>query len=124
MSLAHNWSWTFATVFCKLALLAFYNVIFTMRRFKLISYTLMGACVFYPIVFLPIFMTQCKPLAAYWNFTPGKCRPIQNQAYATVSINMVLDLVVVALPLPTIWALQMPLSKKIGVSFLFSLGLL
>ncbi|KAL2058708.1 hypothetical protein ABVK25_001438 [Lepraria finkii] len=36
---------------------------------------------------------------------------------------MALDLVIVALPLPTIWTLQMPLRRKIGVSFLFSLGL-
>jgi hypothetical protein len=84
----------------------------------------MGACVSYPIVFIPIFMTQCKPLAASWNPTLGQCKPIKRQEYASVSINMALDLMVVALPLPTIWALQMPLSKKMGVSFVFSLDLL
>lgn len=107
-----------------MALLAFFNIIFTRRQFRLISYTLMGACVSYAIVFISIFMTQCKPLAASWNPTLGHCKPIQHEEYASVSVNMALDLVIVALPLPTIWTLQMPLRRKIGVSILFSLGLL
>ena len=88
------------------------------------SYVLMGVCVSYAIAFIPVFMTQCRPLAASWNPKLGHCRPIQREEYASVSIGMALDLSIVALPLPTIWKLQMPLRRKIGVSFLFSLGLL
>ena len=88
------------------------------------SYTMMGICVSYAIAFIPIFMTQCDPPAAAWNPSLGHCRPIQRQEYASVSISMALDLIIVILPLPTIWALQMPLRRKIGVSFMFSLGLL
>ncbi|KAL6720841.1 hypothetical protein ACLMJK_002766 [Lecanora helva] len=37
---------------------------------------------------------------------------------------MVLDLAVVMLPLPTLWALHMPIRRKLGISFIFSLGIL
>lgn len=88
------------------------------------SYVLMGFCVSYAVAFIAVFMTQCRPLAASWNPSLGYCRPIQREEYASVSIGMALDLSIVALPLPTIWKLQMPLRRKIGVSLLFSLGLL
>lgn len=85
---------------------------------------MMGVCLAYIITFIPIFMTQCKPLEASWTPTLGHCRPIEHEEYASVSVNMVLDLILVLLPLPTLWALQMPVGKKIFVSFMFSLGLL
>ncbi|KAL8900591.1 MAG: hypothetical protein Q9192_000978 [Flavoplaca navasiana] len=84
----------------------------------------MAACVLYVIVFIPIFMTQCRPLAAAWNPTLGQCKPIEHQEYASVSINMVLDLIIVVLPMPTLWSLRMPWRRKAFLSMLFSLGLL
>lgn len=124
MLLAATWTWTIATVSCKLAVLTFYNLIFTTRRFLLVSYTMMGLCVSFLIVFISIFMTQCKPIAASWKPALGHCRPIQHQELASVSINMVLDLLIVLLPMPIIWRLQMRLSKKIELTVLFSIGLL
>ena len=82
----------------------------------------MGACVSYAVVFISILWRNAN-LAASWKSTLGNCKPIQHEEYASVSVSMALDLVIVALPLPTIWTLQMPLRRKIGVSFLFSLGL-
>ena len=84
----------------------------------------MGACVAYAFIFIPIFMTQCSPPAASWNPSLGHCKPLQKEEYSSVAVNMAIDLAIVALPLPTIWALQMRMRKKLGISFLFSIGLL
>lgn len=84
----------------------------------------MGLCVSYAVAFIPAFMTQCKPIAASWDPTLGHCRPIQRQQYASVSVNMTLDLLVGVLPMPTVWALKMSVRKKLSLTFLFSVGLL
>lgn len=42
----------------------------------------------------------------------------------SVAINVALDLMVVALPIPVVWKLQMPNKKKIAVTGMFSLGIL
>lgn len=107
-----------------MALLAFYNIIFTTRRFRLAAFTLMGVCIAYAIAFIPVFMTNCRPLEASWNPALGHCKPVKRQEFASVSINMVIDLAIVLLPLPTIWTLQMRLKKKVFISFMFSLGFL
>ncbi|KAF7512747.1 hypothetical protein GJ744_000314 [Endocarpon pusillum] len=118
-------TWTLATILCKLAILWLYTQIFTTRKFKLAAYTLMGVTVSYAFIFIPIFFTQCKPVHAAWDpvLSLTSCRPITRQEFASVAINMALDLAVVILPLPVVWSLHMPTRKKIAVSLMFSLGL-
>jgi hypothetical protein len=105
-----------------------YTQIFTTRKFKLIVYAMMGVTASYAIIFIPIFLTHCFPMSAAWDPDPvvqmTKCRPISRQEFASVSINMALDLAVVILPLPVVWGLQIPTRKKIFVSVMFSLGLM
>ncbi|KAF2458351.1 hypothetical protein BDY21DRAFT_342242 [Lineolata rhizophorae] len=126
--LSAGMTWTFATVLCKLAVLWMYTHIFTVRPFKIAAYVTMGFVTSYAIIFVPIFFTHCIPIEASWSVDPvvqaTQCRPIKRQEYASVSINMALDLAVVLLPLPVIWKLQIPTRKKIFVSFMFSLGLI
>lgn len=42
---------------------------------------------------------------------------------AAAAINMVLDVVIVLLPLPIVWRLQMPTQRKLGITVTFALGL-
>ncbi|KAF2199992.1 hypothetical protein GQ43DRAFT_359150, partial [Delitschia confertaspora ATCC 74209] len=120
-------TWTIATVTCKMAVLWLYLAIFTMGKMRIVVYIFMGLCVAYAITFIPIFMAACNPPSAAWDLDPmvalAKCRPIQQQEYASVSVNMFLDLSIVILPLPQIWKLQMAPSKKLFASFMFSFGL-
>ena len=45
-------------------------------------------------------------------------------AVVSASINAVIDVVIVILPLYPLWKLQMALRKKVAISGLFSLGLM
>jgi hypothetical protein len=120
-------TWTLATVLCKLAVLSFYTNIFPTKGFTAAAYVLMGLVISYGIAFIPIFFTHCSPPSAAWDPDPvvvaTRCRPISQQEFASVAINMALDLSIVLLPLPIVWSLQMPTRKKICVSLMFSLGL-
>jgi hypothetical protein len=38
--------------------------------------------------------------------------------------NMLLDIAILVLPLPTIWKLKLPTAQKVGLALIFSLGIL
>jgi len=68
----------------------------------------------------------CKPIAYLWdkNIADGVCMNV-TAAYLSVSgINLILDIMVVALPMPILWTLQMPKSKKIAISAVFGVGIM
>ncbi|KAJ4387614.1 hypothetical protein N0V93_008210 [Gnomoniopsis smithogilvyi] len=59
-----------------------------------------------------------------WNPNPGgSYRDGTISDYSTLAINMLLDLAVFILPLPTLWSLNMAPRKKVVVTIMFSFGL-
>ena len=71
---------------------------------------------------------KCWPISFSWNYWDGehqgKCTSMAAQGWANSSLNMFADIVVLVLPLPTIWKLKLPMEKKIGIIAMFSIGLL
>ena len=127
LTLSSGFTWTLATILCKLSILWLYTIIFSTQLFKRIVHGTMVACSCYAVVFIPLFMTHCKPIQASWDPNPvvqaTKCRPIYKQELASVAINLVLDMLVVLLPTPMVWKLQISTRKKIFISANFSFGL-
>ncbi|KAJ2990562.1 hypothetical protein NUW58_g2890 [Xylaria curta] len=73
--------------------------------------------------FIPLFLTNCIPLSQYWDPKPdGWCRDTLISDRATVAVNAVLDFLVLALPLPVLWRLQMSVRDKLTVMTMFSFG--
>lgn len=69
--------------------------------------------------------TGCQPLERFWNFwVAGHCADRKARNTVTASINIVLDVLILLLPQPVIWKLQMTNARKIGVFVVFSVGLL
>lgn len=66
----------------------------------------------------------CKPVSYNWDKTiPGGRCANENLAYLLAGItNLLIDAIVVILPIPMLWRLQMPLCKKLGVVGMFGLG--
>lgn len=78
----------------------------------------------YGIAFLVVYLTNCTPVDQLWKQHPnGHCRDMQYSDYATVGMNMFLDLAIFVLPMPTLWSLQLPAKKKAIITVMFSLGL-
>ncbi len=68
----------------------------------------------------------CEPITYLWDksVANGTCLNVI-AAYLSVSgINLILDIVVVALPMPILWTLQMPKSKKLAISAVFGMGIM
>lgn len=77
------------------------------------------------ISFFVVFMTQCHPVSFIWNPVPGgACRDLTYQEYASVSVNMAIDLAIFILPLPVLWTLQMTTRNKVYVTIMLSFGLM
>ncbi|KAJ5356438.1 hypothetical protein N7517_011047 [Penicillium concentricum] len=108
----------------KLALLLFYLRIFTTCKFQILIY-IVGALVLAVGVadLLEIFL-QCRPLAYGWDQSiPGeKCiHPVT--AYQTlVPLNIFTGLLILVMPMPTLWKLHIPLGQRLAVTGVFLLG--
>ncbi|KAI9933721.1 hypothetical protein ASPWEDRAFT_167993 [Aspergillus wentii DTO 134E9] len=110
----------------KTSIMLFVTRIFgTKRNFKISVAVTMAIVWMWAIsVILETFLL-CRPLALNWDMTvPGKCGN-RNAAYVVAGIlNLITDLMVMALPLPHIWKLQLNIAKKIALCSVFCMGLL
>lgn len=66
---------------------------------------------------------ECRPLARFLDSNvPGTCIDYDTFFIAATSIDIALSLAILVLPLPFLWKLQMPTSKKLSVMGIFVLG--
>ena len=68
-------------------------------------------------------LAKCIPLAKAWNHElPGKCDNSIAVLWGFAIWNFLLDIGILTMPLPVLWNLQMSLSKKIGLTCMFAIG--
>lgn len=68
--------------------------------------------------------TICTPLARNYNPNiPGTCRiKLASAMILSTVFNLVIDIILVVIPLSSVWKLQITYPKKIAVSLMFGLG--
>ena len=67
----------------------------------------------------------CRPIACRFDYTI-QCRSCGNQAVLDLFnavFNILLDITVVLLPIPTLWGLQMGMHKRLMLTGIFGLGM-
>ena len=68
-------------------------------------------------------LLTCVPLAAWWDpHMKGKCIDYTHFWVAIMSFEVIIDSVILSLPIREVAKLQMPVARKLLVSFIFSLG--
>ncbi|KAH6693896.1 integral membrane protein [Plectosphaerella plurivora] len=67
---------------------------------------------------------KCRPIAYWWDRTipGGKCINVQAWFHAQTIPGIILDFIIMALPLRTIWGLGLPMPKKIALVGIFAVG--
>lgn len=66
----------------------------------------------------------CRPFEYTWNKSiSGVCGSTQHAYLSIAIVNLVIDLSIVALPMPVLWGLNMPFKKKLAISGILCLGL-
>ncbi|KAK8127948.1 hypothetical protein PG984_009056 [Apiospora sp. TS-2023a] len=110
----------------KISILLFMLRIFPKRDMRNLIYGVCGVIVAYTIAFFFATLFQCQPISFFWrqldSTFPGKCNDIHMQAWIAAGINILLDIVVIVLPIRSLWNLQASLPKKITAISMFSLG--
>ncbi|CAK1360710.1 hypothetical protein CB0940_03827 [Cercospora beticola] len=110
----------------KISMLLTYLRIFQSKRFRWLVFGALGLNIAYLITFLLITMIQCRPLSLAWlRWTkeyPGTCNNINAQSWAAAALNIVLDVIVVGLPIPMLWRMDLNIRKKLLVMLMFGVG--
>lgn len=79
------------------------------------------------ILLFVLINVKCSPYAANWDiYTPGaNCLfDVSDLTLSSAVINTVFEMIPLVLPQKIIWGLRLSISKKIGVSLVFCVGLL
>lgn len=95
-----------------------------MRKFQNIAYLVgsivlgLGIAVFFETIF------QCSPIAYGWDSTIGHGKCIdQTLFYRAISpINVFTGVLILVMPIPLIWRLQVPRGQKVALTAVFLLG--
>ena len=78
------------------------------------------------IAFTLGFVFQCRPVSAGWKTSIGvdeqTCVNLIAYNYISAASTIVLDVLIIIMPWPMIWKLQMPLRRKIAVTGVFLLA--
>lgn len=118
--------WAASNTLLKFSILSLYTVLFPGKKFHVICYSAMAVTALYFISVACTAFVFCTPVRYNWDkLIKGTCN-FDGQSIAfqvSGSINLVIDAVVVALPMPKLFGLQMKLARKLSLASMFSLGL-
>ncbi|RAO67831.1 uncharacterized protein BHQ10_003843 [Talaromyces amestolkiae] len=109
----------------KCGIIAFYFRLFGRDEIvKRYGKVIIWATVIWGVASIIVIFLICRPFSYSWDTSqPGSCGN-RNDMYIINGIgNMLLDIAILVLPLPTIWKLKLPTAQKIGLALIFSLGI-
>ena len=68
---------------------------------------------------------QCTPIAKAWNVSlPGECFDQYTLFQGVVIFNLVTNIIIILLPMPTVWYLHMPRKQRFLLLGIFSIGIM
>jgi len=109
----------------KISLILFYVRIFHhIAWFKKISYATIGFLLTYLVTTTIVSILQCRPIKKAWlgDEEPGTCINLPMFFVFNGAIALATDLIVLGLPLPLVWGLQLPLGQKLSLIPVFGIG--
>lgn len=81
-----------------------------------LTWVFMGLLAGYYIAALVVKIRICWPISAYWEGDTSKCLDQRAIITADAIVSAVSDLVILLMPTPLTWSLQLPLRKKLRVT--------
>lgn len=120
--------WASSMACVKISILLFLNHLLGTTRAMRITLLAVGICCI-SWACVPFFYTIffCNPVSYYWDksIEGGWC--IENDKYMTESIavgvlSLVTDLIILAIPIPSVWNLQIKTKQKVAVTSILCVG--
>ncbi|KAK1453147.1 CFEM domain-containing protein [Colletotrichum melonis] len=120
--------YAFTVMFAKTNFLFFYLRLFSDEKFRRLTWGVIWACVISAVSFLVATSVQCWPISYTWTKWDGehqgRCHDINIQTWAHASVNIALDVIVVAMPISQIVRLNWRWRQKVGAGMMFAVALL
>ena len=111
------------TLSIKLSLLSLIARIFAPYKRKVQGiYALGVVLIIYYIISWILKIRICAPISAYWHLEMDKCLDQSAIILGDSIISTVTDAIILVLPLPLIWSLQIPTDKKLRVGGMLAVG--
>ena len=110
----------------KISLLLLYRRVFDNQKFKTYILVVGALCLswFVAGVFSNIF--QCSPVSAAFDerrmLPDVHCLDLKAWCYGVTASNMLLDIIILAMPISMVWQLRLPTRQKVILSGIFLLG--
>ena len=115
--------YTLSLVAIKISILQLYRSIFPGRGFTITTSVVGAGVIAWGIAVILVSIFQCNPVRGEWDLTvPATCISLEHFYIGNAVPNIAMDAIILALPIPNVWALQMSLRQKYVVSGLFLLG--
>lgn len=88
-----------------------------------LNHAIMGYVVVYAVCSISVTAFQCVPVPRTWDKSvAGGCISLEAFWYAGAAINVSSDLMILLLPMPTIFKMNCPRREKIGLALVFAVG--
>ncbi|KAL5340231.1 hypothetical protein BJX70DRAFT_387454 [Aspergillus crustosus] len=111
----------------KCSMLLLYLRLFPNKALRLTIYMTLGVTIAWTTASLFSQLFSCSPISHYWTRWDGehegRCTSHNALLLAHAVINIVLDVAVMAIPMPVLIKLQMSLEKRIGMCMMFAVGI-
>ena len=116
--------WAAANTSIKVSIVYFYVTIFRSNKaFIRVAYAVIALILAFGVAVIPSDFLTCRPLSKAWNpLQPGVCQNPTQSLIALSSCNMAIDLIIIILPVPMVWGLQMSTWRKLKLTIIFALG--
>ncbi|KAI9852612.1 MAG: hypothetical protein M1838_000060 [Thelocarpon superellum] len=107
----------------KISILLLYHRLFVLPWFRLCTKICLGFVICFIVGGTAASIFTCNPIDGFWKmYVPATCIDALAVYYATSSINLVTDLIILVLPMPVIWSLKVPRRQKYVLCAIFVLG--
>jgi hypothetical protein len=108
----------------KVSILLLYLRVLTHEYIRKVSRWTLAFVVVYNVWALGMYLTMCIPLQKMWRpELEGYCHPFEVWWVLTY-LHIVTDFMIFLIPIPVVVTMTIPMRQKIGLLFVFTLGLL
>lgn len=109
--------------FIKMSILSLYNRIFPQPWFTRTSTAVAVFIVLFTITKMGGDIFQCVPISSHWTGEPARCIKFSKLVIVHGVLNILTDFIIVGLPLPILWNLNLTRMKKWGLTLMLTTGL-
>jgi hypothetical protein len=116
-----------ALTFIKASFLFFCLRIFPRHGLRVTVYTLLAVTMVAGLIFLIVDIFSCMPVSGFWEAWDGEhkatCININAFVWSFSGFEILLDLIILAVPIPEILRLSLGFKEKLRILSMFTIGL-